>query len=344
MNILVIDSYDDHFHDQFNEIHIKALVTTNNNIIIAGRKNHFGTHIEKIVSYVVNIPSFFYYKRYTNGYKVLFSRIVDIIRLLYLKSILKKLNIDRIVFLRYDIITIPFFVTKKIVYLVNHQTANEIEHPIKNKILCKLSENYIHVALNDGIKEYIEAKISNKKIITIPHGLLSSFELCDKLNSRNINGEKIIFCSATSSIDLQLLLLIIESERVSRYFIQRKIKLLVKSKYAFKTNKNILLIEDFIEKNEYQWLIKKSLAVFLPYNKNFGYRVSGIFFECIANNIPVISSHIKAFNFYTNNYQPLYCINNDIDFINALEYIINGTKVWDKSEFNPIPYWKKVLK
>lgn len=344
MNVLVIDNYDDHFHDQFNEIHIKALATTNNNIIIAGKKNHYGFHIEKSAKKVINIPDYLYCKRYTSGYKVLLSRVADIIRLLYLKRILKKTNIDRIVFLRYDIITIPFFVTKKIVYLINHQTANDIENSIKNKILCKLPKNYVHIALNDGIKEYIKSKISNKEVITIPHGLLSPFKLGNKNDFEYFYKDKIIFCSTTSSLDTHLLRQIVESEKVSQYLIQQKINFYIKSNQVLKESKNIKPLKGFIKKDEYQWLIKNSIAVFLPYNRSFGYRVSGIFFECITNNTPVISSNINAFHSYTNKRQPIFCIDNDVDFINAIKSILNETKGWDKSDFDPIPYWNNILR
>lgn len=344
MNVLVIDSYDDHYHNQFNDIHIKALVATNNNVIIAGRCNHYGEHIEKIVHKVINIPSCLYCKRYTKGIRVFFSRVFDVIRLIYLNAIIKKANIDRIVFIRYDIMTIPFFVTLKKVYLINHQTANDLENSIKNIILKIMPKNYIHIALNETIKEYIISKLPNRNVITIPHGLLSSFNVSDTINYSNLYGERIIFCSATSSVDAELLQQIIESEKVSQYLVRQNINLLIKSKCTFNKKSNIYSIDGFIDKDVYQWLIKKSIAVFLPYNKSFGYRVSGVFFECVANNTAVITSNIDAFKSYKTNQQPIHCINDELDFINSIESILCQNKVWNKSEFDPIPYWVNVLK
>ena len=83
--------------------------------------------------------------------------------------------------------------------------------------------------------------------------------------------------------------------------------------------------------------------VFFPYDITFGYRVSGVFFECVANDKYVISNNIPTFSVYHDNNQPFSLINSLDDYLMALQSAITNNKHWNASKMDPGKDWKKVL-
>lgn len=341
MKILVVDYYNDKFHDQFNLIHIRALSNLGVKITLAGKKNHFILDSELNDVGFQKIPSFLFHNTDSKCLISIRSRFWDILKMLYLSLIVFRCNYDYILFLRYEIFCIPFFKTSKKVLLFDHSSATMMSALFKKTVLNHLGKNYIHLALNEIIKKHITEVLKNKQVEFIPHGLLPSFPVQDHC-SFLYNNDNFIFCSATSSCDETLLLEIIESDAIQKYLDFKKIKLIVKTNLNLDNSSNVLIIKGFVNINDYQYLIQKSIAVFLPYNVNFGYRVSGVFFECVANNTPVFGSSIPSFITYSSK-QPLYIIKDANDFINALDSVMENKINWNKEDMVPDQYWKSLL-
>lgn len=340
MKILIVDYYGDHYHDQFNTIHIKALERLNADITLMGADSHFQDAANKKV---LTIPSKLY-KTFSSRFLLsLRSRFWDILKLIYLSFAIQKERYDFIVFLRYEIFCIPFFRTSQNVILFDHSSASTMHSIAKRCALNLIGDNYVHAALNDEIYKHIKTILPNKKVVMIPHGMLSPFHERKYCNLVSAN-KSFVFCSATSSCDEELLHHIIFSDKVKNYLKARDLQLLVKCKTCFESNETITRIEGFINQEDYEYLIANAVAVFLPYNHDFGYRVSGVFFECVANETPVIASSIPSFLAYAENGQPLFTINDDAGFIEALSHLSQHLGKWDCSKFSPDIYWERIIK
>lgn len=342
MKLLLIDTFSGLGHTQFNSIQINALKEIGHSITLVGKKNHYPNSVSDVTDQVYIIPNCLYNKDYKNLLGTVWDTFWEILRLLYIRVFILNRRIDRIVFLRYNVFGTLFFPTRKICYLFDHYSATEIENPFKRKIVSFYPRNFIHLGLNDNISEHIKTLLPNKTTKTVSHGFLPSFDRVDSCSYVSLD-ECFVFCAASSSCDETLLHSIISSPAVNKYLSDNRIKLLIKSKQNIVSNDNIKAIKGFINNDDYKYLICNALSVLLPYDKSFGYRVSGVFFECVANNISVIATNIPSFSVYKGNGQPLFLIDSEDDFLKALNGINGLNKQWSKELFDPGQQWKELL-
>ena len=342
MNCLIIDYYEDHFHDQFNSIHIDSILKSGANVTLCGKEEHFSQQYRKSCSFVC-IPKWMFHETSIRLLSSIYNRFWDALKLRCVSRIIRQGNYDLVVILRYEIYSIIFLRTRKKTLMFDHVSAAMMTSKAKQAVLKTLPDNYIHIALNDEIKKHIIRCLNKRDVIMIPHGYQNAFAPVDKSIFVN-NSEKFIFCAATSSCDMDLLGKIVNSEEILAYFKKNGIKLIVKGNMPLiNSTENVIVIDSYISKDDYSYLISKSYCVFLPYDDSFGFRVSGVFFECVANNTPVIATYIPAFMPYFEEKQPMALVNSVGDFINALKVLNNKSRVWDKSKMNPDIYWKEII-
>jgi len=62
---------------------------------------------------------------------------------------------------------------------------------------------------------------------------------------------------------------------------------------AFSDRDNIFFLKGYLSDEEYQKAMRRSRFVFLPHNRLFEGKVSGIFSDCIANQVPIITDLIE---------------------------------------------------
>lgn len=60
--------------------------------------------------------------------------------------------------------------------------------------------------------------------------------------------------------------------------------LLRNSPFEDKGYSNIRFINTYLKENDYQGLFKRANIILLAYPNNFKYQVSGVSYECVANN------------------------------------------------------------
>jgi len=76
----------------------------------------------------------------------------------------------------------------------------------------------------------------------------------------------------------------------------------------FPDNGNITFINRYLGEAEYHVIIRESLYVFLPHNRFYEGKVSGILSDCIANGVPVISDTIEPLLELCQAYGPIGCV------------------------------------
>jgi hypothetical protein len=84
---------------------------------------------------------------------------------------------------------------------------------------------------------------------------------------------------------------------------------------------NIQTINHYLSAEEYQLLFLTSDIILLAYPDNFQYRVSGVSYECVANQKKMVAKYLPALEYCQSfyNYSPLF---NDIDQLcDLLQYL-----------------------
>lgn len=335
MKILVADYICTRGHRFFNSIHINALKVLDVELEFVSRKNYF--EVEGYKCY--DIPEEYYVTR-TGTLSSLKERFDMVRQLNYIKKIIQNGNYDKTIFLTYDTLSMAFFRTTVEVILISHVNIDLLPVWYYRMAFKSFPLSYKHVVLGRNISSHAKKILPQHSFTYIPHGILSDcYADAQPLN------EKIIYCPIKSSVNEPLFRGIATSKRVNDFLKLNNIKIIVKGVFNLENTSNIKFVEDFIGWNTYKSYLKHSLAVFLPYDSSFCYRVSGVFHECLSNNTPVITSSIYSFEEYSSLINYKFMINSDDEFIEVLQRILslNNTPFKHLEELHPTKYWSKIL-
>ena len=356
MKILYIDHISPNGHVNFNKIHLQALLSLKHDIYCIFKKDYLRKiNIENIIIYK-EIPLCLY-KNNTNGF---IERVFYLLQLLFIKFNAKFSTFDFVIFAAYEPISLFFAKIKTPTFLINHNTISGLDKSrLKEFFTKKISKKNIHLVFDKHMQKRLEkSKIFKSKII--PHGYCMPFTnnlnslYIDSLNEMDHRIYKseysIIFCPSSTSIDKEFVFQIITNERFNNFLFENKIILLIKGNYNcnFSFNKNIISINRFFTDIEYQFLLKLSKVIILPYGKDFKYRTSGIMFECFSNNIPCLISNIASMRTYSAhfNYNPYFNNISDLQFkiltvLNEIKYPHIYLQI---DKLNPLIHWSYILK
>lgn len=95
--------------------------------------------------------------------------------------------------------------------------------------------------------------------------------------------------------------------------------------------------------SEYNFMLQNAHAVLLPYGEGFKYRCSGIFFECVARDTPIIATNLEAMAIYKDDVD-LQLFTDVEGLIACIDTLKNKEEfVYNKESFNPYNYWINVL-
>ena len=338
MNILVIDYLSPPGHANFDQIHIQSLLDLGHKLCLVGRRGQFPAFNASSVVNKVQIPEKYYKCHFK---KSISERILGILCLLWIKRHIKLREYEKIVFLTYDILSIPFFRADVPVYLVNHNNVDQFESSIKLKITKHLPSNYAHVALNEYMADELRKFLSGKTVFMVPHGYLPPTG--EEVRPSFVqDGECFIFCPVNRNFNDVLIKEILKSEMVDRYLKKRDIILYVKSQLLSQNKGNIKVLP-YLNTDEYNYMLSHSKAVILPYGDDFRYRCSGILFECVPRKIPILATEREALLIYKNRIDIRF-FRDSTSLIFALNDIRpDENKYYDIEQFQPAKYWGKIL-
>lgn len=337
MNILIIDylSYDG--HKFFNRIHINALCNMGHNLCLVGKDGQFS---EFKNSPNIEIKTIKYHSK-TAG-----SVFDDIMCLYWIKKNIHLSQYEIIIIPTYDILSYITFNVKNKVYIINHNNIDFFEKSKYGKLRLLLTKilpsNNIHICLNEDMTNYMKSLFPSKQVLHVPHGVCKpSMDL--KRPSIICDNEKFIFCPINRNFDGNEVKSILSSSILQEYLEHNNINLYIKNIIPFEgICKNIKRIDNNLEKPEYDYMLQNSMAILLPYPKQYKHRCSGIMFECISRNKPIICSDIEGLKIYSKDACVLTYsnINQLLDRIEESKTIVVNNNL---DIFNPKNYWNDIF-
>ena len=349
MKALVVELRDVYGHQVFDKIHYNAIASCGVDILLASKRGYFDylkndSKYKDSVSF--NIPSFLYLKYKNRLITQIMTRVLDILKLLYIRWVAKKCNPDCIIFLEYDIMSFFTFRTTKPVILINHTNVDELTSNVKLFLTKHLPNQYIHVNLNENIEKRMKELLPHVVSVVIPHGFITiqnTLKIGSKLYS--LYGGYCIFCPLSSSYDKKLLDDILTSSKVNDYLESNRIIILIKgSNYIVPRNNHIVKLPDYIDSDLYRDIMSNSKGIFLPYDESFRYRVSGILHECFSYNTPVVCSNTESFSQYRDYINYKFLVKDSNSFIEVLDSIKNSETYYvNLDELSPERGWRELL-
>lgn len=337
--ILFIDYKAPLGHINFNRIQLVSLLKCGSVDCIF--KEGYADFLKLDISLILSIPNSFYKEgnRFTNRYS-------DIKKINYIKRHVDFSQYDKIIISYYEEISFFFSrISSSKIILFNHRNIADLNNFIKRFFLIKVSKRVGYMAVfNDKIFEQC-CKYSLKNALIIPHGVPNKIQDSLVIHTfKNIQEryKKIIFSPSILS-DHELIIHLLESELVNKYLRQKNWCLIIKGTgFSNYQNENIIIIDYFLNENDYIELFYISHLILLAYPSDFKDCVSSVFSETIANNKFCILSGTPALK-EMSRLVPYNCIfQDDISFLDICENISQQNSInYDTRQFQVD--WKLIL-
>lgn len=230
----------------------------------------------------------------------------------YMKQIInavKKNKIDKIILASSDYAMLPFLLfrlPKRIeCYLVHHAELDVLEtNKIKRIIFDTFRNKIHHLVFEPFIADFLkhDLKIDNSRVHIMPHSLNQNVSFsangefcCDLAGLSNSNDEKFIE-------DL------IKMEQQTGKLKAIGKKVILKSNQFEFDDDYLKVFRGHLPDEEYNMLISGARRIFMPFEKNFGYRESGTLMDALSNGKYVIASDIPLMQNYIRQYPTLCSI------------------------------------
>lgn len=339
MKLLLLDYISYTGHQNFNKIHIDALLSLGHDLYLYGKRGQFD-NIDKSKVEIYEIPDCFF-----KDYPItpVSFRLRCIAALNWLKKHIIWEQYDIVIILTYDILSLFTFKIKQKTILINHNNVPQLWSKIKQSLTRRLPPNYIHVALNKEMEARLKEIFPFKVVYHVPHGVCPPSDVVKKPSFIS-EGEKFLFCPVNSNYDKQFVINVFEDRALSDFLKAAGITLYVKASLGICGDENVIKkVPATMDYGEYNYMLQNAVSVLLPYGENFKYRCSGIFFECVARNTPIITTQLNAMAIYKNSVNMRMF--NDVDgLIKAVDYFMQNEPVhFDSLEFSPKVYWGKLF-
>jgi hypothetical protein len=328
-----LESFDEHI--TINNNCIKKLQADYNLEISYAFKKDYCFKLGLSNESVIEVPLEFYPNKISGG---LINRFYILNRLFYLKRIVDFKKYDIVFFSCYEEITffmsnIPFKV-----FLLNHNNVNGINSKVKKFFLKLISKRNTMIVFEEYMRlEFLKHGIENVSIVK--HGLPDPFTKNDGINSffnrkkMNDNYNGIIFSPSSSSSDFNFVKYLINSKEFIDALERKKFLFILKDSNLKSSNKNILVINEFLSKIDYGTIFLESSFILLPYANDFNFRISNVLNECISNNKVCLLSDIQSFREYSEYFKHNYFYKNFDDFMLMFNELL------DKSDLNEVNYF-----
>lgn len=338
MRILYIDYMSPSGHEVFNTIQLKSLISIGCKIHLVVYGQFLSGRLEDKNISITRIPDLYSTKNKSS----ILIRINDFKRLLWIKKNVINNNYDYVIFSSYDILSLYYFKFNiPNIFLINHNNVDQFDSRVKLYLTRHLPNHYIHIALNEYMESKLKESLPGKSVQYVPHGFLETTE--KQLRPSFVKENcKFVFCPVNRNYDAELVKELLYSHTLNEYLKENEITIYVKSQLLSVPSDNIQVV-GMLSDEEYNYMLTKAIAVLLPYGEEFRYRCSGILFECVARNTPIIATEREALKIYQDKIN-IHFFKNSKSFVDVLSEVSKSEKKTYNTELlQPTEYWKKVL-
>ena len=338
--VLFIDLFCDFGHNNINRIYINKFLEEGYDVHVAMKKSYFETlGIDKELLHLELPESLF---KNTNS-KILY-RFNQIRLLWYISEKTNNLDYSFYFFTYFDEIAFYLSWFRRSSYLMVHGNTESLYVPLKFFFLRRLSNikeiNFV-VFLESFQKLFNLKGIDN--VLVCSHGLPVFEEFESKHESYLFNDliktincpftePKIIFVPNANKFGDTSINDLINHQRFVELIEKNNIIVVLKGKPNSESRHRFFYLPPYVDETNFKALLKNSFVVLLNYPLSFQFRVSGLFFECMARNIPLVVTNISPFLHYSKNfnYNPYYGnldeLVSTIDFLTTVDSNFNPYK------------------
>ncbi len=336
MKILVIDYLSYVGHKRFNKIHFDAINRCGDELAFVGRYGQFENIPEANV--VLTIPEWFYKSRF---FPSVSYRLQMILCLWWIRFKVAPSQYDLILFPTYEVLTYLFSPFKGRQVAINHQNVGLLSNFVKRWATKILPSSIIHIALDKMTSNKLKEILPKCQVFYVPHGFEEPSSNIKR--PKWVTADSFFFCPVNRNFDLNVLKSVITNSELKVFLKDYNVDFVLRDIDGLNYPERFVKLSANTPQQEYDYLIQNAKAVILPYDKYFVYRTSGIFFECIATDTPVIVPRMDSFIQYED--FNVWFYSNIEELIDNIKdcYFTKERKVVEKECFSPYNYWISVL-
>ena len=326
MKSAILDINFSEAHISFNTEFIKA-ISHHSDILIVDDNESYGA---------TQKTNYLYVKAkliYKSSKSSILSRIFWIINFIKSYKSIYRLDIDKIFFLNHDIVVLflcLLFVrnnVKKSIYLIHHKHIDELNNPIKLRLFNSYKNQVNHIVLADYIKDHMinHIKIIEKIVFVCKHPIYDGQKKIFISNSK----KPATFIALSSSNDERVIDEIVNYSRLDDILKEFNITLYIKSKHINHTTTNLIVFNNYLDRERYNSLLNNCSGILLLLDDTFEYRVSGAMIDALSQGKIVISTNIASARYYRNDYPNMVRISNNIDdlILQLTKYDLNKSQL-----------------
>ncbi|SDC07646.1 MULTISPECIES: hypothetical protein [unclassified Candidatus Frackibacter] len=315
MKILFIDLLCPSGHKDINKYLLDILNELNNiqGVDLVTKKDYL-VNVSSVITNKIFIP-----EKYFN-YKGKFDyRLKNFLKIRWLIQNIDISYYDVVLVSSYETISFSLAWRKNVTtrtLVFNHNNVDELTSMVKKFFFKNIYNNVEHIVYEEFIKDYLYSLgVSNK--IWINHHPLDFSKL--NIIEKHSNNEEFLVLAPSSSNDDDIIKKLIQNPKRKK-LLNDKIKLIVKSENIDFKDEQLTVRSDRIAYQDYIDELYSADIITLFFNKNFRYRVSGVFFDSLVFKKKILSYSNVFTNYYLNKYPEL---GDEFDNINQFLNLIN---------------------
>ena len=239
----------------------------------------------------IKIPVAYYKKKQNYLYDLVSFFIYSIQVLRRIKSIIKETQINNVICLTYDEVSLflltPFLPSYLSIYLMSHANIdNYANSRIKKWMFKRIKDRYFHIVQCGFLAEHLEKNYQLKDVLVWPHPL-------NRIEEKKIVRD--IDCAGLSfSNDEKVLSHLLEMEESTQIFKKNNLRVVLKSQQISFDDGNLTIIKGSLSSPDYDDIINRSKSILMPFPSSFKMRMSGTLIDSLTNRKAVFATPISV--------------------------------------------------
>lgn len=316
LKILYVDYFQKDGHVNFNRIHIDALRHAGHTVDLVLHKEIAQQLPYSDDEYALQLPALL---RFRQG-KPFLNRIVFFIALIYIKLRVRVKNYDKVVLGCIDEISYGILPLSRNSYIYAHGNGRflpdgDAKPSQKFRMMKRIAPHATFVVFNEYMaKPFRDAGFPNVKIVS--HGCVPPFDDApdDAFGSLpfRIEPDQHIIFHPSGKCNEDFVRLALDDTKLHELLVESNTHLVLRNRPAWAKqvaiHSNIHFIDGYLSTSLYQALFLRADVILMCYPPSFHHQVSGVSFECVANQKLVLALSTEPLHYLREyfNYDPLF--------------------------------------
>lgn len=280
-------------------------------------------------------------------------RLHFLLTLLWIKFHIDESHFDHCVVSNIDEVSMGLCPLRRGMHLMCHGSAQGFGQKLKTFFLRKLSRRNTFLVFNDDMQQpFLQHGITSVKIIS--HGCLPAFKesttLKESQGSYNSASKPCVIFQASSKSDDRFWEMIC-APKMDQALRERNVLLILRGTNAPDSSfrnfsfGSIKVIPNYLSGEAYRQAFAKADIILLAYPPSFRYQVSGVSYECIANQKPLLAWRNPALSYCKDfySYDPFF--DSAEEFLAKIDFLRAHREIRPKvTREELVPQYQEILK